>query len=67
MHKPLQRVVWSEGSLVSPQHLQQLDLYHESLLDERIAGLTPDSVESFMRVMRQTDRDRKLGILEDLE
>ena len=27
------RVVWSEGLLVSPQHLQQADLYHERLLD----------------------------------
>jgi len=36
-----QRVVWSEGMLVSPQHLQQQDLYHERLLDERIAALTP--------------------------
>jgi type VI secretion system protein ImpJ len=36
-----QRVVWSEGMLVSPQHLQQQDLYHERLLDERIAALAP--------------------------
>jgi type VI secretion system protein ImpJ len=27
--------------LVSPQHFQQQDLYHEALLDERIAALTP--------------------------
>ncbi|HEX3696106.1 MAG TPA: type VI secretion system baseplate subunit TssK [Polyangia bacterium] len=39
--KPPQRVVWSEGMLVSPQHLQQQDLYHERLLDERIAALAP--------------------------
>jgi type VI secretion system protein ImpJ len=39
--KPLQRVVWSEGMLVSPQHMQQQDLYHERLLDERIAALAP--------------------------
>lgn len=39
--KPPQRVVWSEGMLVSPQHLQQQDLYHERLLDERIAALSP--------------------------
>src|SRR6187551_977560 len=39
--KPLQRVVWSEGMLVSPQHLQQQDLYHERLVDERIAALAP--------------------------
>ena len=39
--KPPQRVVWSEGMLVSPQHLQQQDIYHERLLDERIAALAP--------------------------
>ncbi|HET6279435.1 MAG TPA: type VI secretion system baseplate subunit TssK [Polyangia bacterium] len=39
--KPPQRVVWSEGMLVSPQHMQQQDLYHERLLDERIAALAP--------------------------
>src|SRR3954471_13069314 len=39
--KPLQRVVWSEGMLVSPQHLQQQDLYIERLIDQRIAALTP--------------------------
>jgi type VI secretion system protein ImpJ len=39
--KPPQRVVWSEGMLVAPQHLQQQDLYHERLLDERIAALAP--------------------------
>jgi type VI secretion system protein ImpJ len=33
------RVVWSEGLLVSPQHLQQADLYHERLLDARLAAL----------------------------
>ena len=32
--KAPQRVVWSEGMLVSPQHFQQQDLYHEALLDE---------------------------------
>ena len=39
--KPPQRVVWSEGMLVSPQHMQQQDLYHERLLDERVAALAP--------------------------
>jgi type VI secretion system protein ImpJ len=38
-----QRVVWSEGMLVSPQHLQQADLYHERLLDLRLASLAPQS------------------------
>jgi type VI secretion system protein ImpJ len=39
--KPPQRVVWAEGMLVAPQHLQQQDLYHERLLDRRIAALAP--------------------------
>ncbi len=37
--KPTQRVVWSEGMLVSPQHLQQADLYHERLLGARVGAL----------------------------
>jgi type VI secretion system protein ImpJ len=36
-----QRVVWSEGMLMAPQHLQQLDLYHERLLAARIETLSP--------------------------
>jgi type VI secretion system protein ImpJ len=39
--KSPQRVVWSEGMLVSPQHLQQADLYHERLLNERLSALMP--------------------------
>lgn len=39
--KGLQRVVWSEGMLVSPQHLQQADLYHERMLDCRLTATTP--------------------------
>lgn len=35
------RVVWSEGMLISPQHLQQADLYHERMLDQRLAALAP--------------------------
>lgn len=35
----LQRVLWSEGLLMAPQHLQQLDRYHEALLSARIDGL----------------------------
>jgi len=37
------RVVWSEGMLVSPQHLQQADLYHERLLEARLAALVPQT------------------------
>ena len=36
-----QRVVWSEGMLVSPQHLQQADLYHENLLNCRLEATVP--------------------------
>jgi type VI secretion system protein ImpJ len=39
--KSVQRVVWSEGMLVSPQHLQQMDLYHERLLDARLGAALP--------------------------
>src|SRR3954468_12063501 len=41
--KAPQRVVWSEGMLISPQHLQQADLYHERLLDARLGALAPFS------------------------
>ena len=40
MKTPL-RVVWSEGLLMSPQHLQQQDLYHERLVGSRLDGLEP--------------------------
>ena len=36
-----QRVVWSEGLLIGPQHLQQLDFYHERLLGMRIEAVEP--------------------------
>ena len=32
------RVVWSEGMFMAPQHLQQMDVYHEALLEARIAA-----------------------------
>lgn len=35
------RVVWSEGLLMSPQHLQQLDRYHEALLVRRLDAVNP--------------------------
>ncbi|TPV93766.1 MAG: type VI secretion system baseplate subunit TssK [Myxococcales bacterium FL481] len=31
-----ERVVWRQGMLVSPQHLQRADAFHESLLDVRV-------------------------------
>ncbi|MFK7986012.1 MAG: type VI secretion system baseplate subunit TssK [Sandaracinaceae bacterium] len=40
MKTPL-RVVWSEGLLMSPQHMQQMDLYHEHLTGARLHALEP--------------------------
>ena len=39
----VERVVWSEGMLMSPQHLQQQDAYHERYVGARLAALTPYS------------------------
>jgi type VI secretion system protein ImpJ len=39
--KNAQRVVWSEGMFMNPHHLQQLDLYHENLLDLRLSAVEP--------------------------
>ncbi len=36
-----QRVIWSEGMFMSPQHLQQLDRYHEGYVEARLANLFP--------------------------
>nr|WP_315392915.1 type VI secretion system baseplate subunit TssK [uncultured Duganella sp.] len=35
------KVVWSEGMLLQPQHLQQHDRYWQSQLEARVAALTP--------------------------
>jgi len=35
-----QRVVWSEGMYMSPHHIQQLDLYHEALLETRLGSVS---------------------------
>jgi type VI secretion system protein ImpJ len=39
--KRTQRVVWTEGMLMTPQHMQQADLYHEAVLGARLGALTP--------------------------
>jgi type VI secretion system protein ImpJ len=39
--KATQKIVWSEGLLMAPQHLQQQDRYHEALLCDRLDALTP--------------------------
>jgi type VI secretion system protein ImpJ len=36
-----QRVIWSEGMFLSPQHLQSLDRFHESLLSVRLGAVAP--------------------------
>ncbi len=36
-----QRVVWTEGMFMAPQHMQQLDIYHERLLDRRLRAVSP--------------------------
>jgi len=38
--KAPQRIIWSEGMFMSPHHLQQLDLYHESLLETRLGSVS---------------------------
>jgi type VI secretion system protein ImpJ len=53
--KAPQRVVWSEGLLMSPQHLQQLDLYHERLLGARL-----DAVESLNFGVLASELDRRV-------
>ncbi|WP_394777806.1 type VI secretion system baseplate subunit TssK [Undibacterium sp.] len=35
------KVIWSEGMLLQPQHLQQHDRYLHTLLESRVAGLRP--------------------------
>jgi type VI secretion system protein ImpJ len=39
--KPKQKVAWSEGILMLPQHFQQTDRYHESLLASRLDAIDP--------------------------
>ncbi|HKP60899.1 MAG TPA: type VI secretion system baseplate subunit TssK [Polyangiales bacterium] len=39
--KGVQKVVWSEGLLMAPQHLQQQDRYHEALLCDRLDAMHP--------------------------
>ncbi|HET6371354.1 MAG TPA: type VI secretion system baseplate subunit TssK, partial [Nitrospiria bacterium] len=36
-----QKVVWSEGMLLIPQHFQYWDRYHEALLSTRLGSLSP--------------------------
>ncbi len=40
--KAPRRPVWSEGMLLSPQHLQSLDRHHEALVAARLGAVAPD-------------------------
>jgi type VI secretion system protein ImpJ len=40
-HKQYDRVIWREGMLISPQHLQHQELFEAQVLHERIAAATP--------------------------
>ena len=35
------RVIWTEGLLIAPQHLQQQDIFHEQHLEARLAAMHP--------------------------
>ena len=48
-----QRVVWSEGLLIGPEHMQQLDAYHERLLARRL-----DAIESLNWGVFEVELDR---------
>jgi type VI secretion system protein ImpJ len=70
--KGLERVVWSEGMLVSPQHLQQADLYHERMLDCRLSattalgwGITSVQVDAGALAADQLVVSRFAGVLPD--
>jgi type VI secretion system protein ImpJ len=40
-YKQYDRVIWREGMLISPQHLQQQEQYEAQILHERLAASTP--------------------------
>jgi type VI secretion system protein ImpJ len=41
--KPPSRVIWSEGLLMTPQHMQQLDRFHEERLNARLDAIDHES------------------------
>lgn len=41
--KPPSRVIWSEGLLMTPQHMQQLDRFHEQRLNARLDAIDQES------------------------
>ncbi|MEM7137423.1 MAG: type VI secretion system baseplate subunit TssK [Myxococcota bacterium] len=41
--RPPSRVIWSEGLLMTPQHMQQLDRFHEGRLNARLDAIDHES------------------------
>jgi len=41
--KPSLRVIWSEGLLMTPQHMQQLDRFHDDRLNARLDAIERDN------------------------
>jgi type VI secretion system protein ImpJ len=63
--KAPQRIIWSEGMFMSPHHMQQMDLYHESLLETRLGSVSlyPWGVVS-MQFDMEALRAGQVGLLE---
>lgn len=63
--KAPQRIIWSEGMFMSPHHMQQMDLYHESLLEARLGSVSlyPWGVGS-MQFDMEALRAGQVGLLE---
>ncbi len=59
------RVVWSEGMLLSPQHLQQWDRHAHHAVDERLRALEPFAAGfTQLKLDRDQLRNGRIGILE---
>jgi type VI secretion system protein ImpJ len=70
--KAPRRPVWSEGMLLSPQHLQSLDRHQEALVAARVAAVAPDDwgvlsleVDSAALAAGQVKLVRFAGVLPD--
>ncbi|MCX8566532.1 MAG: type VI secretion system protein ImpJ [Glomeribacter sp. 1016415] len=59
------KVIWSEGMLLQPQHLQQQDRYWRAQLDARCAGLQPYGYG--FSVLKIDEQQLKLGKFSLLE
>ena len=59
------RVVWSEGMLLSPQHLQQWERHAHHAADQRLRALQPfASGFTELKLDRDQLRNGRFGILE---